>query len=387
MRIFVLSVFLFLSGCSSVPSDTNTTKLILSDAPFVTSNAEVVFEEQVFALTPEQQADFMRFYEKKRSQGKNAHQAVSDFLLAKLNNFSYFGETYTASEAMAHSKGNCMSLAILTTALANLVGVEYGYREVSTLPVFEKHSGLLLSSSHVQTKLFEPISEDAEKFSIFVRDGILIDYFPDSNNIKGQYLKYPQFLAKFYVNKASDALIEKRIDEAFAYARAAYDQAHDSPEVLNILAVIYRRQGEEQEAERIYQHAVSLAPNNISLLSNYLVLLERQGRQAEAGTILTKMAQLDDPNPYSWLDQAYLAKSQGKNRQAITYFKKTIELAPYVKPAYVGLYNIYMEKGQETLAKNTLSRALEWTHGTKERQQLKYKLYGRNAAVEVLESE
>ncbi|REL25992.1 tetratricopeptide repeat protein [Thalassotalea euphylliae] len=382
--LIVLILIIWSYGCSHQAYQTNQASqantgqaLPIAYHLFNYQTVDITSEQELFSLSTEQQQQFLAYYNKALAQGEDKHQIISDYLLNKVANFTYYGETYTASQAMNSLQGNCMSLAILTTALARLVDVDLAFREVLTLPVFEKQNNLVFSSIHVQTKLFAAPSQGGLS-AIFSNAGVVIDYFPASSNIKSRYLTYHQFVAMYYKNIASDALVVGDLERAFANAITAYQYDDTSVEVMNLLAVIHRRQGDERTAEQIYDFAMKLAPNNLSLLSNYATLLAMQHRGEEANGLQAKMAKLEDPNPYSWLNQAYLAQQQGNYRQAIEFFNRTIELAPYVNEAYIGLYQVYMAKGQETRAKNVIAKALDWTYKPSERRQLKYKLYGRN---------
>ncbi|WP_448551959.1 tetratricopeptide repeat protein [Thalassotalea montiporae] len=388
MRSLAVLIFVFMVvGCSNhyggqanqVNQKNAAQALPIAYHLFNPQTVDITSEKALFSLSAAQQQQFLDYYNKALAHGDDKHKIISDYLLSKLSNFTYYGETHTASQAMASLEGNCMSLAILTTALARLVGVDLAFREVLTLPVFEKQNNLVLSSIHVQTKLFAAPSEGSLS-SIFANAGVVIDYFPDSSNIKSRYLKYHQFVAMYYKNIATDALVAGDLETAFANAITAYQYDPASVEVMNLLAVVHRRKGDEYTAEQIYKYAMKRAPNNLSLLSNYATLLSMQQRTKEANRLQEKMAKLEDPNPYSWLDQAYLAQQQGNHQQAIAFFNRTIELAPYVNQAYVGLYQVHMAKGHEARAKNAIAKALDWTYEQSERRQLKYKLYGRNKA-------
>jgi len=385
LKAFTCVLAFYLAGCSYQTSVAQREQIEIpfNFDLFQTDKISIISEQSLFELTPKQQAKFLAFFERKVLTGKLKHEAISDYLLQHLNNFTYYGDTLTAQEAFEQNKGNCMSLAILTTALAKLVGVESGYREVITSPVYEKHNNLILSSIHVQTKLFDPSTNDGVIKNVALREGISIDYFPASGNIKSKFIHYPQFIAMYFKNVASDALIKGDFNKAFAYAERAYQYDGGNPEVLNLLAVIHRRAGDSITAEAIYQRARANDDDNLSLLSNYITLLENQQRHLEAVNLRQKIRRIEDPNPYIWLEQAYMAHNAGQLKQAEYYYEKTLALAPYVSQAYRGLYQIYMGKDQVHRAKATLAQALEWTHGTLERQQLKYKLYGRNNTLEL----
>ena len=383
-KLVIIFMALTLAACSSpmknLPSNLLAdNKITVNHQLFENSNVKVTSEDELFALTLDQQQQFLAYYRKKLSKGEKPHLIVADYLSKYLSNFTYYGENYTATQTMALKKGNCMSLAIFSVALARLVGIEFDFREVTSIPVFAKKNNILLSSSHVQTRLFDPTFVQDEDSITLVRPSIIIDYFPNNNNIRGRYFSYQQFLSLYYQNIAADALVAGNLDAAFANAYVASKYDIYSDKALNILAVVHRRKGDHVTAEKIYVAAIEHDAESISLLNNFAVLLENLNRHNEAIVVKEKMAELDDPNPYSWLEQAYIYKVNGKYRLAINTYERVISMAPYVNEAYLGLYQSLIATGYPNRAHNALRAGLEWTHEPNQRSTFKYKLYGRNA--------
>ncbi len=381
-RIYLVAILfaMNLSGCSTsavVNSKMTTEPLALNTALFKPSTP-ITTEQELFALTPEQEQHFLAYVAEKEQAGGLSHEIVSNYILNQISKFTYYGKNYKASEALRLNKGNCMSLAILTVSLSRLVGIDYDFREVVTIPIFEKHGNLLLSSRHVQTRLYDPTFIPKENTYIVGRPGIVIDYFPDQNNIKSRYLTKAQFLSMYYQNISADALLVDDLDFAFANAKRAYDYDPSSVKVFNLLGVLHRRKGDMATAEQIYQSALALETDNLSLMNNYIILLEGDNRAKEALQLKVQMEQLDDPNPYTWLEQAYLEVTKQNFHEAIKYYKKVLTLAPYISEAYLGLYQSYKALGKTESAEKALITGLDWAHSQEQKQRFKYKLYGSN---------
>lgn len=331
--------------------------------------------EDVFFLTQEQQKEFLFTVDQHIANGLAPHTALSEVLTERLANFTYYGETYDATTAIRLNKGNCMSLAILTTAYAKLIGLDFSYRKVSTLPVFTKKDDVILSSSHVQTIIYDP-SFIADKNVFYLSNpAVVIDYFPSKSHRSGRKFSLETFLAMYYKNIAADALADKDLNKSFLYANKAYHLDTNNIETINLLAVIHRRSGDLQTAEAIYKAGLNKGQTNIALLSNYIMLLKSQHRMDEVNTLQDKLNQLDDPDPYQWLGEAYTAKNIGNIKQAEIYFKKALVKAPYLNQAYMGLYKIYLKQNKLKKAQTMLVKALEWTYELDERKLYKYKLY------------
>lgn len=342
---------------------------------FSDDEKSLIVEDDVFTLSSSQQEIILSAVEEKRNQGLKLHEALKAVLSTKLSNFTYYGETYSAEMTMKLNAGNCMSLAVLTTAYAKLLAVDFSYREVNTIPVYEKENNLVLSSSHVQTVLYDAdFIENPNEF-YFNKPGIVIDYFPNANNRVGKTFDEATFLSMYYRNLAADALVDNNLTKAFMFAIKAHNHDKQNIEAINLLAVIHRRAGDDKGAENIYRVGLRIDQSSLALISNYIMLLRKQQRFDEAETYQQRLDVLDDPNPFHWLEQAYIAERSHNINKAIKYYQKALVNAPYLNQAYLGLYNIYLERGDFSKAKVMLKNALEWTYEIEERKQYKYKLY------------
>ena len=378
LLISVTAFTLLISGCQSTKKQSSKQPLsyIANESLFESRRVAVEHPQDVFLLTQHQQQGFLEYYRKWRDQGKESNDIVFQYLNRIASNFSFLGETYNAKNAMEHRSGNCLSLAILTTALAKIVDLNVGYRMVHSAPVFEKHRNIVLSSAHVQTIIFdENFVEEPGEFYI-QKPGLVIDYFPSNSNISGRYISEPQFLAMYYQNMSASALLDNDLFSAYWNIKQAALLDSESENTQNTLAVIHRRIGDSQTAEKIYQQLMDRERETVSVLENYELLLRLTGRLEEAKSIEDRIAKLNDPNPYNWLEAAYIAKNEGSNDKAILYLDKVIERAPYVLEAYKLLSVIYKEQGKGRKAKATLKSSLEWAFDTDEKKQIKYKLYG-----------
>jgi len=378
LLLFILTLCAVVQGCKNTEKNSNNEQLVYIANDMLFDGKEVVVRsvDDIFSLTPEQEQAFLAYFQKWRSEGRESNYIVFQYLSRIAGNFSFFGETYTAREALASRSGNCLSLAILTTALARLVDLNVGYRMVHTAPVFEKHQNIVLSSAHVQTIIYdEGFVEQPGELYIF-KPGLVIDYFPSASNISGKYIDENEFLAMYYQNTSATALLNNELDTAFWNIKRAIMLDMDSENSQNTLAVIHRRAGDSKTAEKIYQQLIEKQRESVSILENYELLLRLNGRYDEARALEERVTKLDDPNPYNWLEAAYIAKREGNEGKAILYFNKVIQKAPYVTEAYRQLSAIYRHQGKTRLAKSTLKASLKWTYDTDEKKQIKYKLYG-----------
>ncbi len=376
----LLLIFLFTFGCTSIEKNTLVKRVALNSNLFASVDT-VISESEIYDLTELQQENFLRFYQEKLKEGYLPHQVIRHFLESKLSNFTYYGKTYTASTAMSKNSGNCMSLAILTTAFARLVGVEMDYRKIHSIPMYEKHGNIVLSSDHVQSLLYDPSFEPEDNYVYIRRPSIVIDYFPQEDNIPSKIVSSDKFLAMYYVNKGAEFFIEHDLDMAFAYANKAYGIDNESVSAMNLLALLFKRKGDIDSAEQLYLAAIKSKSVNISVLDNYINLLTQQGRIKRARNVKRTIEDIYDPNPYHWLEKAQVASAENEYDDAERYYLKVIKLAPYVKQAYYELHHIYLLQNKKAQAIATLEKSLLWLHEPKQKRKYKKQLYQLSAAI------
>ena len=287
-KLFGLILLSSLAGCTNLNSNNlpKTENHLLPAIPINQSlykkgEIKLVSSEAIFALSKKQRDNFLAFYQHQLTLNIKPHQALANFLDTRLSNFTYYGETFVAEKSMRLNKGNCMSLAILTAALAKTVNIEISYREVQTLPIFEKHKNVILSSSHVQALVYDPTFVPDKNFFYFNKPAIVIDYFPVNTNWTSKVVIKDTLLSKYYSNISAQFIVEGNLNAAFANAELAYQYDNSSSNITNLLAVLHRRKGDKEMAEKFYLRTIMQDKNNLNSLQNYAILLNMQQRYDE----------------------------------------------------------------------------------------------------------
>jgi len=364
LNVLILSVFL-LAGCAgqpslqqagSAPGQSPGKKLVFDSAPFGEPQ-EILRVEDIYRLSAGQEAAFLQYFNKPAMRNIPAHERVWLYLQEITMDFGYQGETYTAEEALTRASGNCLSLAVLTTALAKLAGVETGYQLVDSTPVFESYGSVVFKAQHVRTKLLEPVSPQAG-VHVLSRRGLLVDYFPQSNDRFVSNISEPEYNAMFYNNLAGEAIADEDYNTAFWLLRKSLELAPDNPGSINAMAVLHRRVGQLEKAEEIFLYGIENMVDKVSLLRNYRVLLEQQGRSDEVRDINRRLALLKDPSPFDWLNAGYDAFSEGDFTEAIFFYRKAAAVAPYLHESHAGLAKAYYKIGKRKDAAREFRKAL-----------------------------
>lgn len=318
----------------------------------------VISIAEIHQLSDEQRRAFQRYFDDPRNRDKAPHRRVADYLESITSGFHYRGETYTASEALEYSAGNCLALAVLTTGLARLANVEVEYQLVDSAPVFESRANHIRRSLHVRSLLIDPAWEPPEGHFVLSRPGINIDYFPSKLMRFIRNIDESEYFAMYFRNIAADAIEKQDLGQAYWLLMESLHLSPASPESLNMLAIVFDRAGDKRKSEEIYRYGIEHAERRVSLLRNYGIFLKREGRDSEAAEIDAILAEQDEPNPFDWIHAGLEAYNDGEFRKAIDLFGKSVQLAPYLHEGHFGMAKAYYQLGNMTHAKRALEQAL-----------------------------
>jgi tetratricopeptide (TPR) repeat protein len=357
------------SGNTQVAQNKALAEKHLNDALFKKIQ---VNDATVFSLSPKQTEEFNEFYNNPRYAHLPEQKRFSEFLITRLANFTYDGQTFNAAEAFETMSGNCLSLAILTTALANHAGLDIRYQRVDARPIYEKHSNILLLSTHVTTRVYGPQPDNEEGVIFTIRPYVTIDYFPSDGDVRGETLSHDDFLAMYHRNMAAQSLIEHDYDTSYAYIKKGLGYEADHSETFNLLAVLYNKKYrindelKKNEASHGQNAAMALyndliEQNNTSLnaIENYAALLKQTEQPALAQKYMSKLEGVNDNNPYQWLRIANEHYEQGDFRLAQKYAERAVKHGPYLHEPQFLLAKVYFEMRQYGASRRALLAAQE----------------------------
>ncbi len=326
----------------------------------------IINQDQLFDLTVNQTEEFNYFFNKIENQNLPSHLRVFEYLKQSTSEFKYQEKTLTASQVMEQAQGNCMSLAILTTAIARLANVAVGYQLIDSRPIFQQKKGTILKEVHVRSKLYKKKFNHDLPYS--KNQGLVIDYFPEESHSFIGNITQKQLVARYYLNIAVEFLLDLDYSSSYWFALKSLEYAPNYSGAINLMAVIFGRVGETTKAEQIYQyginqHGIDDAKNKLSLLKNYQLLLTKQNRNKEALLIQNKIQKLNDPSPYYWLGLADKAYQNQQWLEAKKLYRKAIKRDPKLFFAYLGLSKTLHSMGNKRSALKMLNKAIKYnTH-------------------------
>lgn len=394
MKYFLIPVILIaitgLTGCQQTTKTIEPTPvkmvdtLTLIDTNHLDAKPSMHTPDELFALPEQSKQQFLDFYNAKSERKTLGHNRIYKYLSNRLSSFNYYSGTNTAAVAEQTNSGNCLSLAILTTAYAKLANIKISYVEMTSAPVYSQEGQFEFISGHVVSKLQDP-TFIPQIGAIYIRKpSIVIDYFPNRDSWTGLSVSTDNFVAMYYRNLSADALAENKLSDAAWFVIESFRYAPNELDGINLLAVINRRMGQAKQAETLYQHGLTLTEHsgkqNLNLLSNYMVLLNQQERFTEAQKIKTLIDKADDPSPFRWLTLANEALMAKELKKAKRYFQKVTEKAHYLPYGYEGLAKVYFIQGRTRSAKEQLDKAIQRTRNKQTEQRYIAKLASLKAS-------
>lgn len=387
MRFYIGFCFIFIClwGCAQQPKPATvaTVPTLPAVDPAFKQPADLPDTADFYRLTAQQQQQFLTFFQHPDRSDMPANQRVFAYLEQHLQNFNYQGANTLAQQSLENLSGNCMSLALLVTALAKLVEteVDIGFRATYREPVLNISAQTLLTSNHVRSYLYEKPTEQQKK-KLLGRKAISIDYFRASLDRLGPRLSTATFEAMMYNNLAVDALLAGDMDRSYWLSRQALELDPTFQDSINLIAVIYRRKGELMTASQWYDIGLQKEQAGATLLSNYLALAEQLEDKRLVRKLQQKLRLSEDDNPYVWFDFAYKAEQANNYDDAVHYYRKLIFSAPYLHQANLALAKLYLQKNDLASARAALTQALQYSYEPdyKIRYQAKLKMLEQLAA-------
>lgn len=377
-RLFALvSIAIFsLSACTVFEQDTPQLPIVALTSlvsPFGPKPV-MVSPQELHYINPAQAQDFLSYFESPAHAQTPGYLRLADYIVRRVESFEYNADTLTAEQVLQSNSGNCLSLAIMTTALARLVGVRMNYQLMDDEPVFEFNGSTVVKGVHVRSKLMNSAWNQA-KAPMNSPRGISIDYFPTGRARFISNLGEQDYYAMYYRNLAVESLQDNDFNSAYWLSMESLKYAPEHADALNMLAVIHRRIGRIEAAEQVYLYAIAQAEDKLALLKNYRLLLLSQNRLEEAQIIASRLASMEDPSPFNWYHLARDSYEEGAYERAISYYNKALELAPYLHEARLGIALCHYAMGRIDKADAALLAAIENANNNRSRQRYKEKLY------------
>jgi tetratricopeptide (TPR) repeat protein len=367
--ILLVAVLLLglLGGCATPKAQPPEVQQLLADARF-TAFAEPSVQE-LFAVSPG-----MRHF-----LSQDLRKAVRDHGVA-LGLFRALTErghlridydasyTRTAAQAFEARAGNCLSLVLLTAALAQELGLSVHYQWVEVPEIWTRSEQFTLLNGHVNLSLSQaPRSLTAREMGHLTIDFVGIEE-PRLSRVRP--LDQDTLVAMFFNNRGVELMEAGAMGEAHASLRAAVRADAQYMNIYNTLAVLYRRLGDLDRAEELLQQLRKTEPSNHHVAANLAMVWREQGRVAEA----ERLEASQPAPPFADYDRGMALAGQARWTEALTAFERQQRLAPDFHGLHFQLARVHFQLGNLRQAQRHLEEAVEESTTSALRQRYQAKL-------------
>jgi Tfp pilus assembly protein PilF len=265
--------------------------------------------------------------------------------------------TRNASQAFDARAGNCLSLVIMTAAFAKELGLHVEYQSAFNEETWSRSGNLLFRSGHVNVTLGRRIIDVGTRYD----NSMTVDFLgsEELRGLRTRVIGEETVVAMYLNNRAAEALVMGRFDDAYAWAREAMRQSPAFTSAYNTLGVIYLRHGNTAQATEVFAQVMEREPDNTRAMSNMASVLQQQSRVAEANALLRKLAQIDPNPPFHFFNLGMAAMQREDFRVARDLFAKEVARAEYYHEFHfwLGLANYRLGDVEE--ARKHLALAME----------------------------
>jgi tetratricopeptide (TPR) repeat protein len=318
----VAAAVLALAACATPPGQHATVPVELFDDALFGPPTEPVGADRLFALSTEMhryvQTDMAPLVRKHGAQGALVEALYRNGQL-KLEYESTV--TRSAAEAFEARSGNCLSLVIMTAAFARELGLQVRYQSAYLEESWSRRGSLLMKSGHVNISLGQRIGDHTASP---IQYSTTIDFLPpdELRTLKTVEIRESLVVAMFMNNRSVEALVQGRLDDAYAWAREAVRADPWFLAAQNTLGVVYLRRGALALAGAAFERVLAADPGHTRALANLAEAASRAGRDDEAARLRARLAQLEPEPPLHFFNLGMAAMQREDFRAARDLFAK-----------------------------------------------------------------
>jgi tetratricopeptide (TPR) repeat protein len=291
---------------------------------------------------------------------KGPQQALFDAIYGRKLKLEYDAAvTRNAAEAFDARAGNCLSLVIMTAALAKEAGLEVRYQRVISDDAWSRAGDTYFASGHVNLTLARKFRDPRVRYD--EQQMLTVDFIPPAPNTFPMTVQLSEgtVIAMFMNNRAAEALAADRIDDAYWWARAAIVQDPAYLSAYNTLGVIYKKHGDMAQAEQVLKDVLAREPRSTSAMQNLALVYNDEGREAEADAMSERLERIESRPPFHYFNLGREAMAAGDYRKARQMFLREVERDPYYHEFHYWLAAACLRLGEGDCARRELLAAVE----------------------------
>jgi Tfp pilus assembly protein PilF len=363
----LLSLCCVLAACAGPQGLAPPPEALFDDSLFATPS-ERIGADAVFAISEPMRQYLQRpdVIAELRRKGVSRGLLESLYTTGELKIDYEAGMTRTAAQAFDARAGNCLSLVVMTAAFARELGLQVRYQSAYLEETISRSGNLILRSGHVNVTVGRrfvdpryPVAED-----------MTVDFLPpeELKGLRTREIAEATVLAMFMNNRAVEALVDGRIDDAYAWAREAVRQDPAFLGSLSTLGVVYLRRGALPQAAAVFRHVLERDDDNRTALANLATTYTRQGRMTDAATLQRRLAQIEPEPPFYYFNLGMAAMKKHDFDAAKAMFSRELARDEDNHEFHYWLGVVDFRLGNVEQAREHMARALEASTTRRERE-------------------
>ena len=351
-----LILCIVLGACAELPHPVQPRAGLFHDELFA-APSQPVDVRQVFALS-----DSMKKYLQTdlASGFKGPRDSLIDAVAQGQLKLEYDSvTTRNAAESFEAKAGNCLSLVIMTAAFAKALDLEVQYNSAVFGDQWSRDGNVYFLNGHVNVTLGKRFIDPRTLYD--TGEYMTVDFLPgpEIRGLRSTRVGEQTVVAMFMNNRAAEALVRGRIDDAYWLVREAIRQDATFWAAYNTLGVLYLRRGRPELAEPVFRHVLGFDANNTRALANLALTLGRIGREAEAAAIDRRLASIEGDAPFHFFHAGLAAMEAGDFKTARRLFAKEVRRAPEYHEFHFWLGVAELRLGNIDAARSEFALALE----------------------------
>jgi tetratricopeptide (TPR) repeat protein len=273
--------------------------------------------------------------------------------------------TLTAAQAFSQRRVNCLSYALLFTALARDAGIQVQFNDVEIPPLWDlgdARTSLLYRHLNLRVEIAAPMYQVVD-----VSGGDYDPTFPQ------HVLSDAEAEAQFYNNRAMELMLASRGEEALRHELRALQLAPDAPYLWGNLAGIYLHEHALRAARIAVDRALAMDPSALLPYQTAAEVYAALGQQALAARLHQRAQDFLDDNPYYHYQLALGALDRHDEPAAYEQVHQAIALRPE-EPRFLFLQALLLaRRGETRLADDDMQAVMELTRSTAQQERYRNK--------------